>query len=217
MINRDQRGSLVLPLILVSVVLLFALGFGFWAFTGMQDYKNNSDAKSAEAAQAAVEQNTLELEAEFAEESKSPNKKYSGPSAYGSLTITYPKTWSAYVDEAGKSSSPLNGYMHPDFVPVTTSTDINYALRFEVVNSSYDQELNKFSSQVKLGSVSLSAFRAPKVPGVLGSKITGEIGPQKQGAMVVFPLRDKTIKVWTEGNQFIADFNKIVENLTFVP
>lgn len=206
-----------MPLILVSVVLLFALGFGFWAFTGMQDYKNNSDAKSDEAVASAVEQNTLELEAEFAEKSKSPNKKYSGPSAYGSLTITYPKTWSAYVDEAGKSSSPLNGYMHPDFVPVTTSTDINYALRFEVVNSSYDQELNKFSSQVKLGSVSLSAFRAPKVPGVLGSKITGEIGPQKQGAMVVFPLRDKTIKVWTEGNQFIADFNKIVENLTFVP
>src|SRR5690606_20872813 len=117
-----------------------------------QDYKNNSDAKSAEAVAAAIEQNTLELEATFAEESKSPNKKYKGPSAYGSLTITYPKTWSAYVDETSTSNSPLSGYMHLDFVPATTNLNVNYATRFEVVNSSYDTELSRYSPQVTLGS-----------------------------------------------------------------
>ena len=46
----DQRGAinaLLIPLILVIVFFLGAAGFGYWAFSERQDYKNNSDAKVA--------------------------------------------------------------------------------------------------------------------------------------------------------------------------
>ena len=45
--NKQQDGSgLAIGLILVSVLLVAALGFGGWAFSGRQDYKNNVDQKS---------------------------------------------------------------------------------------------------------------------------------------------------------------------------
>ena len=52
--------------------------------------------------------------------------------------------------------------------------------------------------------------------------MTGKIfqGREKvQGTMVIVPIRDKTLKVWTESNSvFLKDFNEaVLANLTFVP
>lgn len=212
----NEEGSLLVPLIAVSVLLLSSLGFGFWAFAGRQDYKNNVDAKIQEAVVAANETLTAEKDAEFAEKEKSPFVTYAGSATYGALTITYPKTWSAYIDETGKGATPLSGYMHPRFVPATNS-DTNFAFRFEVVDTAYDTVLKTFDSGVRTGKVSVNAYRAPKVDSVLGARIEGEIISRKQGVLVLLPIRDKTIKVWTEGQEFRADFSAILEALSFVP
>jgi len=48
--------------------------------------------------------------------------------------------------------------------------------------------------------------------------LVGQIINGKKGSMVMFPLRDKTLKVWTEADQFVGDFNNsVLPNLTFVP
>ena len=40
----------------------------------------------------------------------------------------------------------------------------------------------------------------------------------KQGTMIILPVRDKTLKIWTEGNEFVGDLDKIIlANLSFVP
>ncbi len=49
---------------------------------------------------------------EFIVREKQPLQTYTGPSAFGSISVKYPKTWSAYVDETN-SSTPVDGYFHP--------------------------------------------------------------------------------------------------------
>src|SRR3990167_9506857 len=93
----------------LSVLLAAAVIFGGWAYSGRQDYKNNTDKKIAKAAQKQ------ELEAKFAEDSKLPHRTYKGSLTYGGVTFNYPRTWSALIEES--SSQPINGYFHPDVFP----------------------------------------------------------------------------------------------------
>jgi hypothetical protein len=86
------------------------------------------------------------------------------------------------------------------------------------VGISYAQVTRALESQVKTGKIRTSAFTAPKVPGVVGIRVDGEVVTGKNGSMIILPLRDKTLKIWTESPQFVGDFNNIIiPNLSFVP
>lgn len=212
----DQSGSLVLPLIMTVVLLFGALGFGFWAFSERQTYKTDVD-KQIEAAVAETKEIVAqEKEGEFAERDKSPFKTYQGPSALGTLGVTYPRTWSAYISEDIGAVIELDGYIHPNFVP-STKGNTSFALRFEVVNQTYDAVIRVYESKVKTGKLTATAYRAPKVSQELGVQLTGEIDTQKQGIIVLLPTRDKTIKIWTEGQDFAGDYKTIMDNFTYVP
>jgi len=216
---RNQEGSLLIPLVISIVLLLTMAGFGIWAFLGRQDYKANSDAKSAAAVEAAVAAEDVKKDAAFAQAEKNPLKTYKGPEAFGTLVLQYPKTWAAYVAEGdANSSTPINGYFQPNFVPDVGNNKSQFALRVQVVNTSYDQALNRVQGQVQNGQVTVTPYRLPKVPGILGARLTGQIVNQTQGVMVMLPLRDKTLEIWTEGTQFITDFNtNVLPNTTFSP
>jgi len=219
-IDQDGSSSILLFALVFSILLLFgAIGFGIWAFIGVQDYKSNMDEKVAVAVEVAKKEISTSKDNELAEREKSPLKRYSGPSTYGSVGVSYPKTWSAYIDESGTgdSASPLNGYFHPNFVPGIQESS-SYALRLQVVANSYSEELKQFDSLVSEGKVKISAYSAPKVAGVVGVRIDGQIINEKKGSMVMFPLRDKTLKIWVEADQFVGDFNNsVLPNLTFIP
>lgn len=213
-----QKSHLWFFLFLITLVLFFgAAGFGGWAFLSRQDYKNNADQKVAEAVQVASEEVSAAKDAEFVEREKNPLTSYNGPAAFGSVAIQYPKTWSAYVEEAGDGNTPLNGYLHPNFVP-GTRTGVAYALRIQVVETDYSEELKKFDSAVKQGKVKVSPYTAKAVPGSKGARVEGEIDNEIQGSMVLLPLRDKTLKIWTEAEQFKKDLNEIIlSSLGFTP
>jgi len=187
---------------------------------GRQDYKDNSDKKVSAAVEIAKKQTETAKDNEFVEKEKNPLRHYTGPSAYGSVDVQYPKTWSAYVTESTNGATPIIGYFHPSFVPsiVTGQASNSFALRLEVVNTSYDQALRQFESFVKQGKIKVTPYKAPKVPNVLGARLDGEIVTGKQGSMVLIPLRDKTLKIWTEANNFKGDFDNIImANIVFVP
>lgn len=216
----DQRGVInawLIAFIVTLFITLIALGFGLWAFSGRQEYKNKVDEKVAIAVTDAETANSLKKDAEFAEKDKNPLRTYTGPSTYGSLSISYPKTWSAYVDETAKSNLPLSGSLNPNFVPGLQS-NLPVALRFTVSSSNYSSIVKTFDSQVKAGKIKVTPYKADKVPNVIGVRLDGEILTGKQGSMVIVPLRDKTLQVWTESPQFVPDFNTIIlPNLVFVP
>jgi hypothetical protein len=215
---KKRLNILLIPLILAVLFLLGAIGFGIWAFMGMQDYKLNVQPKIDKAVAIAEEKTKTEKDKEFVEKEKSPVRTYKAPQTAGSLLITYPKTWSAFVEESDKNNELVNGYFHPSYVPAAES-GTDFALRVEVVSQSYDQVLKQFEGKAKNGKVRISAYKAPKMAsGLVGARVDGEINTGQQDSMVLFALRDKTIKVSTESAQFLSDFNNIVlANLTFEP
>lgn len=204
-------------IVFLVLMLLGATGFAIWAFAERQDYKDNSDKKSAEASAIAVENESKKKDAEFLEKEKQPYEIYSGPDAYGSIKVTYPKTWSVYAVEAGQGATPLDAYFHPKVVP-DTKGGTAFALRVQVLNSSYEQEMKKLDSAVKGGKVKVVPYALPKIPNVKGSKVTGEVNVGQNDTMIVLPLRDKTIKISTESPEFLKDFDSIImTNMTFSP
>jgi hypothetical protein len=219
---QGEQGSmnvLLVPVILLAVLFVGAAIFAVWAFGSRQDYKNNVDAKIA----TAVADNKTVVQAadakQFAEAAKKPLKPYIGPEAYGSLHIMYPKTWSAYVDE-GTGSKPLNAYFHSDFVP---SVDMKqtYNLRVQVNGTSYSNMLGQYASAIKVGKATAVPYTLPQVPDVTGMRIDGAVvpsDPKATGAMVLLPMRDKTLQIWTESPSYLQDFtDNILANMTFSP
>lgn len=211
-----KRGPwLVLSLILFILLFLGAAVFAVWAYQGRQDYKNNVAGKVNQAVATAIQVEDTKAADKYAELEKSPTKTYQAQAAYGSLKITYPKTWSAYVIEIDQSANPVDGFFHPGFVPAT-QTNTAYALRVQVVNQRYSQVIGQFDGLVKANKVKLSPYTAPNLKTVLGSRIEGEITQGQKDTMVLLPLRDKTLKIWTESQQYVNDLDTIVlANLTF--
>ncbi|MDZ7744240.1 MAG: hypothetical protein U5K77_00555 [Candidatus Saccharibacteria bacterium] len=215
--RKQHHKLLIIPLIILVVLLLGAGGFGAWAFMERQEYKQNADELAQAAADEAVAEALKEKEAEFIQREKRPLKEYNGPSAFGSVSISYPKTWSAHVIESDRSNRPIEGYFHPDFVP-DTGGDTAFALKLEVVDEAYDRALSKYDSDSERGTVNVSAISVDEVPDVTGARINGEIERGKTGTVVLFPLRDKTLRISTESQEYIKDFNNIIlRNLSFVP
>jgi hypothetical protein len=217
----NQQGimnALLIPFILLIVFFIGASGFGVWAFMSRQDYKDNSDKKAAVASAKAVEAAQKVDAAKYAEEAKKPLDTYIGPAAYGNITVQYPKTWSGYVEEAPGNSTPISGYFHPSIVPSIRDRNNSFALRVELTQQSYDQALAAFAPYTKTGKVSVAPYHLAKVPSVVGSRVEGQITTTKQGVMIVLPLRNMTLKIWSEANPFKADLdNNILPNFTFVP
>jgi hypothetical protein len=211
--QSQQRGhhawGLLITIIVISVLLIAALAFGIWAFMGRQDYKNNSDKKVTNAVAIAIQKEDSKKDSEFVDKEKYPYKSYLGPDTWGSVNISYPKTWGAYVIQQDQSGTPIDAYFHPNFVPGTQS-GTNYALRVQVINQTYDAAMKQLEGKVKGGKVTVSPFVPKNVANITGSRVTGEINSGQQDVMVLLPLRDKTVKLWTEAPQFVSDFDNII-------
>lgn len=199
------------------LLLIGVSGFAFWAFSERQTYKNDVDKLIEKQVSIAKIQTETAKDNEFAEKEKQPLKSYQGPTSYGSVSVKYPKTWSGYVDDTGKGNAPVDGYFYPTTVPGLQS-GAAYALRVQVLERSFSEEARSYDSQVKSGKARSSSYSSPNVEGVVGMRIEGEVASKKQGIVVLLPLRDKTIKLYTESDQYYNDFNNnILPNFKFTP
>lgn len=216
--EQGEVNALVISLILLGLLFIGTAVFGIWAFSGRQDYKNNSDAKVAAAVTASKQAVEAADAKQYAEAAKNPIATYIGPDAYGSVHVSYPKTWSAYVDAAG--AYPVDAYFHPGYVPSTESKQ-TYNLRVRIVANTYSQELGHYSSYITNGTVTATPYSLPKVPSISGSRLSGAVfpsSPKASGTIVLLPLRDKTLEIWTESTDYLPDFEKyVLPNLTFIP
>lgn len=219
--KHDQSGAMqtsVLVAGVMTVLFFVSLIMALVFFMGKSDIEKNLDTK----VQQSLEIETKKIEAakdiELAEKEKSPTKTYTAPSTVGSVSFAYPKTYSAYVEEQlSGGAKPLNAYFHPNVVP-RDDTKILYALRVEVVTNAYDVELRAADTYVATGKAKVTAFSAAAVPSVLGSRVDGEFTAGKQGTLILIPIRDKTLRIWSESKDAFADFEKFVlPSLTFVP
>jgi hypothetical protein len=221
--SGSGRGRSILFTVILVLLLVGALAFGGWAFKNMQDYKNNSDKKSAAAVEAAKKAQAVQLQTQFDEQNKSPNKVFHGSPTYGTVSFNYPKSWSAYVDTSG-SSEPINAYFHPGEVPGTQSKTA-YALRLELVSTDYAQVVQQFSSGITSGKVTAKAYLPPKLSGIAnvqpGTLFSGQTNNQdttQHGTLLVIKVRDKTLEISTQSNDYLPDFNNtVLASLSFAP
>lgn len=222
MIKHNQDGAvngLALSLILAVILLIASMGFGYWAYAGRQDYKNNSDAKVAVAVSKAKAAESTLKDQQFAEEQKNPLSTYNAPNTVGSLVIKYPKTWSVYIADAGSgSSTTFNAYFNPPVVPPVGDRSSVYALQVQVVGKPYSQAIGDYGTQVREGRMTATAYALPLVPKVVGTEFSGTLSDGSKVTMVILPLRSQSIELTTQGTQFISDFNNyILKNFSFSP
>lgn len=208
--------------ITLSVLGLLTIGgavFGFWAYGERQTYKNDTDAIVAREVEAAKEQQVEEDALRFAEEAKNPLKPYTGPSSYGSINLLYPKTWSGYIDASGNGSVPFLALFHPNTVAAVSGNEgPAVALRIEVVEEEYNAVVKEREQKVEDGELTASAYAFPKQPDEVGIRFVGKITEELVGTEILMPLRDKTIIITTQTDQFLEDFNKyILPNFDFQP
>lgn len=224
MIKHNQNGAvsgLGISLVLSVLLLLGAIGFGAWAYSSRQDYKYNSDQKSAAAAEEARQVESAAKDKQFAEDYKKPFYTYDGPDSTGSLHIEYPKTWSGYIEQSNGDSATatLDGYFAPGVVPTKDNRASIFSLRVKVLDQTYSQVLQSFQAQQSQGQLKASAYALPKLPKVVGVQLSGTLSEnQKNVTMVVLPLRSQALEIWTEGTQYVNDFNNyILPNFSFAP
>lgn len=213
------RGSLVIIILLV-ILLIGSAAFGLMQFSKAQDYKNNVDKKVGQAVTAK----TAQLQAQAQQAFDAANTyQYQGSPTYGSITFRYPKGWSGYVDTTNQSE-PINGYFQPDVVPGVQSKTA-FALRLELLAQDYTQVLQQYNSLVQSHKVTAQAYVPPKLQGVVnvqpGTMFKGAVNindATQNGTMLVIKVRDKTLKIYTESNDYLADFNNVIlAGLTFAP
>lgn len=218
----SQAGAvnlLVIPLVLVTLILFAVAGFAYYAYGQSMHYKNDVDAIVSQNVDEAKQQISDQKDKDFAEKEKSPYLTYNGPEAYGSIKLVYPKTWSGYVETGnGSGSKPVDGYFMPGQVPSVDDANNSFALRVTIVQTAYDQIMKQYAALVKNGKVTVQPYKSPNIPGIVGSRVDGQISSKKQGNMVVLPYRDKTLQLWTESTDYTNDFNNIIlPNFSLTP
>lgn len=221
----DQSGEmsvLLIPLVFMTLFFLSSAGFGAWAYMSRQDYKDNSDQKVAVAVADARKSEGIIKDLAFVEAEKNPLTTYKGPDAFGGVQVSYPKTWSAYINSssATSGSQPFDAYFSPRAVPSFQATDSVFSLRIAVLPQAYSEVLKQLDGQVTNSTITVNPFTFPRVPGVVGVRVDGQVVQDKKtdGSMIIMPMRDKTLQVWTESPEFRSDFNTIIlPNLTFSP
>lgn len=215
-IKLGQSGSadpLLIPLVVSIILLIGVAGFGIWSYTNYVDAKKVEQAEIDESVKAAEAKLTEDLEVEFAEREKQPTRTYTSPQSSGSVKLVYPKTWSVYSIE-NEQKGQVETFMNPQYVR-DINDDSPVALKMTIDNTDYAKEAEAFGPQATEGTVKIKTIT---VAGTTGLRIDGNVNKEFDGAMVMFPLRDKTLKIWTENNAYINDFNDIViKNLTFSP
>ena len=219
-IIRDERGAVNPFMIGMILFAVLAVGVGaafFWAFSQMNDYKNNSDQKVAAAVKVAkAEQQTADQKA-FAEDYKKPFEVYQSSADFGSVSFNYPKTWSQYI---AKNSDSLAIYFYPKAVPAVDAKT-PFALRVTETSSAYDNVLKSYNSKIKDGTLSATTLTIGKTDnfaGYEGMRIDGQFDKTINGSTVIFKIRDKTLQIFVDSQDFMADFNNtILPSLKFEP
>jgi len=218
--KSDQRGAanpFLIGMIAFAVLAIGAAGAFFWAFMQMQDYRDNVNEKIDAAVKVAEADQKKELQVQFNEDYKYPFLTFRSRSEFGSVTFEYPRTWAQYI---AKDTDSLEVYFYPVAVP-TVNRATPFALRVVVADKAYDQVLKSYESKIKNGDLSASPLTIGKTDnfsGFEGMRIDGQFDKTINGSAVIFKIRDKTLQVFVDSQDFMKDFNEtVLPSLTFEP
>lgn len=211
--KKNKFNAMIIPVVVLSLVAIVLAIFIFDYKSKYENQRDNVDAIATQRVTEAKKEQKISLDKEYEEKSKLPYLTYEGPSELGSVKISYPRSWSVYIDQ-NQGKKLFDFYSHPVAVP-SANLEKKYALRVAITNDSYKDALEGYEKDTKSKNITISPYQ---VSGVAGARIDGEINKDQDGSLVVFPVRDKVLYVWTEDKTYIEDFNNVVlKNLSFIP
>jgi type II secretory pathway pseudopilin PulG len=218
-LNKDGFISgLAVAVLVLSIVAILAIVFGIWAYNGREKYKNNTDQLIAAAVANEKNNEAALLQKQFSIEQQNPYVTYTGPQEYGTVQISYPKTWSGYVDTSGADGNPVDGYFNPGVVPAIGSNSSIFALRLQINSNVYSTNLANYTAEQQSNNLTIVPYALKRVPSVVGVMISGQILPNAKGILVMLPLRTTTLEIWTESMQYANQFtSQILPSVTFRP
>ena len=198
----------------ISLGVMFAATAtaSIWAMLHYFDEKNTVDTQ-VENAVADAKKAQADSDAEkFAQKEKEPNREFVGPDDYGRLSFKYPKTWSSYVAAGSTSNgSTYEAYFNPVSVPEVSDKQ-QFALRVTIEQEDYDKVISKYASLVKKGDLKTSAVT---INGQASTRLEGNFTKDIRGSAVIIKILDKTVTIRTDADTFKADFNALVETISF--
>ena len=216
-VKKKDTAGLVKTIVIIMLSLVAVTFIGLFIWMTVQYDKERSrdlDSEIEIAVAAAKDEQTTKMEAEFLEREKYPYKTFSGPVDYGQLTFEYPKTWSVYIAEAATTGGDFNAYFNPIQVDAVGEDTIN-ALRVTIRDKSFEDVAEEYKREMERDDSGLTV-ESVTVAGTAANRYTGKIpNTDLSGIIVVFKIRDKTVVMQTDSMIFEADFNKLLETVTF--
>lgn len=220
--NESGEANAFLIAAIFLGVAAVALGVAFgWAFMQMNDYRDNSDQKVNVAVEEARAAQKIESAQVCAEEAKLPHLVFTGPADFGSVKFEYPKTWAVFVEKDGTgatSTTQYTAYFNPKIVPpINAKTPL--ALRMNIESKAYDQVLKTYDAKIKKGELKASPVTLGQTAdfrGYEGMRIDGLFEEGITGSAVIFKIRDKTLTLRVDSQNYMGDFNEtILTTLSF--
>ena len=210
---KQQSGNVVYIAIIVVVSVLMVVfgGLAIWAYSNYQSASNDVEGQKSRAVAEAQKKQIEQDEEKFAQREKEPNRDFVGPDDYGRLTFKYPKTWSAYEAKDIARGGNYEAYLNPVVVPPVTQTQ-QFGLRVLIENKDYDTVVAQYESLIKKGDLRSGATSAH---GNTGVRLDGNFTKDIRGSAVIYKLRDKTVTLRTDADNFKPDFEKIIQTISF--
>ena len=213
-VDNKSKNTLIETIILVVVCIIAAVAivFAVLYFMRWNDLNTNYTAEKDRAvAEAVKEQRDADDEA-LKERLKKDKESFVGPDDFGRISFNYPKIWSVYNYEDGLENSDYSSYFAPAPVPSLNDQSARYAIRFQILNQSYDNVANNYSSAVQEGELTAENFQADSGK-ITGTKYTGTLEEGIEGIMVLAKVNDKTLILRTDSLEYTDDFNLILNSL----
>jgi hypothetical protein len=199
----------------VLVFLVVVLGsLSGWALHKYQQERTGVQQRIDEEVQKARQEQRRADEARFEQERKTPYKVYTAPSVYGSIAVSYPKSWSVYVEDDTSGNTNIDLFIHPDIIRRQGGRDRPLAFRMQLENGLFADVTDEYRNDVENGDLKANDVT---ISGIKGVRYEGNIQDEHQGSLVALPYRDRTILMWMESRDFSKEFNTILERVDITP
>jgi hypothetical protein len=196
--------------IIATLLLLVFIGLFGWAFSQYQSYRNDVQPKIDTAVDGAVKLKQKELEESFQLERERLKLTFRTNDRIANVSFMYPRDWSQYLTEKESGRLQIESILHPTVVQEGQV----YALRLQVYQQTYDDVLRPYQTKIEKGELKAQPIKNGSTPGV---RLDGQYERDRDGALVVFPIRDKTLVLMTESKAYLRVFNEVVKTLNFTP
>ena len=206
-----KKNKLLIWAVVSTILMVLFLSLFIWQFSEYSTLKRSFDSEVQASVNQAVASKETELREEFESTTNSDTVLFDGPDVLGDIQFAYPKTWSVYIESNQSGSLQLDATIHP--VAITNSTAA-FALRVQVIDNEYSDELEDFDRQVEDGELT---SKPVSYSGSNGVRLDGQIDDDLTGSIVLLPLRDKTLLLRTESENYTDTYEQMLRTLNFVP